>query len=179
MCLSIYKENAYLKYNIMNEQSMPLISGQKTITIVHQGLNAKRLREASHISQEYIGKVLGISQQAVSILEEKLTLEDQIIDIYKRELCCQKQHITDMKTEIPADNTIHLKIEHNDNITFNPLDKLIEFSKDKDELYRQNALLQERLIENEKEKFAVLSDLLKDQKKITEEVLSLVNNLRK
>lgn len=163
----------------MNEQITPLISGQKTITIVHQGLNAKRLREASHVSQEYIGKILNISQQAVSILEEKYILEKHIVEVYSKELGCQMHHITDMKTEVPADNTVHLKIEHNDNITFNPLDKLIEFSKDKDDLYKQNAILQERIIENEKEKFVVLSGLLKDQKKTTEKVLSLINNLRK
>lgn len=76
---------------------------------MHQGLDAKRLREVSSISQEYMGKKLGFSQRAISLLEEKHILED---------------HITNMKTEVPADNTVHLKTEYNDNITFNPLDKL-------------------------------------------------------
>ncbi|MDR2953777.1 MAG: helix-turn-helix transcriptional regulator [Prevotella sp.] len=155
----------------MNEATVPIISGQRTIAVVHQGLNAKRLREADQISQEYMGKKLNISQQAVSQLEERPVLEDRVIDVYVKELGCKRTHITNMKTDVPADNTVHLKIEHNDNITFNPLDKLIES-------HDENSQLHERLIENEREKFNIIHEMLKENRLITERLIGLIDKAK-
>lgn len=130
---------------------------QRTITIIHQGLNAKRLREAVGVSQDFISKKLGCSQQTVSALEEKPILDENVIEIYVNEIGCQRSHITNMKTEVPADNTIHLKIEHNDNITFNPLEKVIEISEQKDQL-------NQKLILSEREKQDLLKGVIEDEK---------------
>lgn len=133
-----------------SDKNIPGSFSQKTITIIHQGLNAKRLREALGISQEYIGKQLDFVQQTVSLFEEKPLLDDYIIDVYVSELGCQRAHITNMKTEVPADNTIHLKIDHNDNITFNPLEKVMELSG--------------QVVLSEKEKHEILKEVIADER---------------
>ncbi|MFV0538028.1 MAG: hypothetical protein ACK5M3_11750, partial [Dysgonomonas sp.] len=77
-------------------------------------------------------------------------LDDYIIDVYVRELGCQRAHITNMKMEVPADNTIHLKIDHNDNITFNPLEKVMELSG--------------QVVLSEKEKHEILKEVIADER---------------
>ena len=63
---------------------------------VHQGKNAKRLREAKGIKQEEIAMELEISQQAVSQLEKRQELDDEIIAVYTRVLGIDESFIRNM-----------------------------------------------------------------------------------
>jgi len=125
---------------------------------IHQGRNVKRLREILGMKQDVLAIELGLSQQAVSVLEQKEALdkdmiakiaailkvtpeaienfnEDSIINI----ICC---NFTDTSTN-----------NNNVNYNFSPIEKVLEMMEENKKLY-------ERLLQTEKEKVALLERLL-------------------
>ncbi len=133
---------------------------------VHQGKNAKRLREAKGVKQEVIAMELKISQQAVSLLERRQELDDATIAAYAKVLEIDEVFIRNMVDEslLEGSNYFYDQSSQNrdysnqtQNLTFNPLDKLVEVYSEKDKLY-------ERIVELEKEKSTLLGQFLKDQK---------------
>lgn len=131
---------------------------------VHQGRNAKRFREARLIKQEVIAQELNISQQAVSQIEKRQELEDDIIEVYARVLDVDEFFIRNLADD-PSngannffDNSSQI---YSHTFNFNPLDKLIELCSEKDKLYER--MLQEkekvnRLLENFLDKFTKTAD---------------------
>lgn len=118
---------------------------------VHQGKNVKRIREICGIKQEALAVQLGLSQQAVSQLEQKEALDPKQIEEIARILKVSPDIIRHM-TDDAANNFINTFNDHsgfNFQCTFNPLDKYIEAME-------ANKTLYERLLASEKEK----SDLL-------------------
>lgn len=131
---------------------------------VHHGKNVKLFRETRGIKQEEIAMELEISQQAVSQLEKRQELDDKTIAAYAKVLGIDEVFIRNMVDESLLegsdyfyDHSIQNKNVSTQNLTFNPLDKVVELCAEKDKLY-------ERMLELEKEKRVLVEQYLKDQK---------------
>ncbi len=131
---------------------------------VHQGKNVKLFRETKGIKQEAIAIELNITQQAVSQLEKRRELDDETIAVYAKVVGIDEYFIRNMVDESLLegsnyfyDNSFQNRNYSSQNLTFNPLDKLVEVYSEKDKLY-------ERILELEKEKSALLEKLLEDRK---------------
>ena len=97
---------------------------------VHQGRATKRIREILGIKQEELAIGLGITQQAVSLLEGKEVIDTKMLEdvakILKVPVDAIKNFSEDAAINIVA-STLH---DYSGSIfhgsTFNPLDKVIE-----------------------------------------------------
>lgn len=147
--------------------------------VIHQGKNAKKFRETKGVKQETIAQELEITQQAISQLERRQELDDKTIEVYARIIGIDEFFIRNMPDDSLLENTSNFYDQSSQILNFNPLDKVMELCTDKDELYKQNAVLQERFIENEKEKFTVMYEVFKEHKDITDKVLALIDNISK
>jgi len=47
---------------------------------VHEGRNVKRIREILGIKQDTLAKELGLSQQAISALEQKEAIDEKVLE---------------------------------------------------------------------------------------------------
>ncbi|OJV32204.1 MAG: hypothetical protein BGO33_02765 [Bacteroidia bacterium 43-41] len=132
--------------------------------IPHQGKNAKRFREAKGIKQEAIAIELDITQQAVSQLEKRQELDDEVIKVYAKIVGIDEYFIRNMVDDSILegcnyfyDNSFQNRDYSSQILNFNPLDKLVELYSEKDQLY-------ERIVQLEKEKNTLLENLLKERK---------------
>ena len=121
---------------------------------IHQGRNAKRLREAKGIKQEAIAIELEISQQAVSQLEKRQELDDETIAVYARVLEIDEQFIQNMVDDSLPEGSNYFYDQssqkrdystQNQNLTFNPLDKVVELCAEKNQLYERMLLEKEKV----------------------------------
>jgi transcriptional regulator with XRE-family HTH domain len=125
----------------------------------HHGRNVKRMRDVMGVKQDALAHDLGISQQAISLLEQKETLDAPMIEKIAVILGVPEEMITHMTDEGLVNifsNTFHDHSVGNQNI-FNPLDKLMETVDKNEKLY-------ERLLAAEKEKNDLLLKLLEGKK---------------
>lgn len=127
---------------------------------IHEGRNVKRIREILGIKQDALAMELGISQQAISALEQKEALDKEMLEKVAKALKVTPDAIKTFKEE----NTINVfSNTYNDNSSilgtynFNPLDKLIEALEENKKLY--SALLKEK-----DEKIDLLEKLLSEKK---------------
>jgi len=132
-----------------------------TATKNHIGRKISRIRELRDMKQEALAQALGISQQAVSTIENSETVEDTKLEEIAKALGVTAEGIKQFSEEAVF-NIIGNTVTNNDNgalfnyyPTFNPMDKLIE-------AYEENKKLYERLLQSEKDKVAYLEKLLKD-----------------
>ena len=115
--------------------------------MVHEGRNVKRIREMLGVKQEALAMDLGISQQAISQLEQKEALDKEMLEKISAVLKVPVEAIKsfDEQAAINYFNTFHDNSANgaffsstNHNCTFNPLDKVVELYermlKEKDEL---------------------------------------------
>ena len=124
----------------------------------HIGRKISRIRELRGMKQETLAEELGISQQAISNIENSEKVEDDKLERVAKALGVTKEGIENFSEEVVFtiigntynDNSSSL----NYNCTFNPLDKLIES-------YEENKKLYERLLQAEKDKVAYLEKLIK------------------
>jgi transcriptional regulator with XRE-family HTH domain len=113
-----------------------------------QGHNVKRIREILGIKQESIAASLGLSQQAISQLEQKEVLDSLLLEKLSKILGVSEEAIKNFSEESAVNiisNTYNdqvVSIQYN----FNPIDKIVE--------------LYERLLKSEKEKNELLQQLL-------------------
>ncbi|HCO67240.1 MAG TPA: transcriptional regulator [Dysgonomonas sp.] len=118
----------------------------------HHGYNTKRLREILGIKQEDFAERIGMSQQTISRFENTETLDEEtlrkIADALKVPVEAIK-NFSDGQTNNFI-NTFYDNSGFNYQCTFNPLDKVIE--------------LYERIIQTEREKVALLEEVLKYKK---------------
>lgn len=122
---------------------------------VHQGKNVKRLREICGMKQETLAVQLGLSQQAISQLEQKEALDAKQIEELAKILKVSPDIIKYM-TDDAANNFINTFNDHsgfNFQCTFNPLDKYVEAME-------ANKLLYERMLASEKEKYEMLQKII-------------------
>lgn len=123
----------------------------------HQGHNVKRIREMLGIKQESLATLLGVSQQAVSQLEQKEVLDAQMLEKLSKALGVSEEGIKNFSEEA-AVNIISSTLHHTNGLvnyfpTFNPIDKWLETIEENRKLY-------ERLLQSEKEKNELLQQLL-------------------
>jgi transcriptional regulator with XRE-family HTH domain len=137
---------------------------EKKAKNTHHGHAIKRYRNTLGIKQEALADNMGISQALVSFYEQKKAIEDDVIDKFAKALHIAPEFIKELEedpvTVIIENNTLEKgNIIAGDNNIFNPdpIDRIIELSKEKTALY-------ERMLELEKEKNILLEKLLKDRK---------------
>jgi transcriptional regulator with XRE-family HTH domain len=125
---------------------------------IHEGRNVKRIREILDIKQEVLAAELGLSQQAISSLEQKEKIDAKILGDVAKVLKVPVEAIKNMNEDAGANyiNTFHdsSKGEFNYHCTFNPLDKYVEQVEENKRLY-------EALLNSEREKIALLEKELK------------------
>jgi len=130
-------------------------TAEKTNT-PHIGRKISRIRELRGMKQEALAIELGISQQAVSKLEQSEQIEDSTLDKVATVLGVSKEAIKNYSDEAVInniqnnyDNTVVNGPGVNYNCTFNPLEKLIDVMEENKKLY-------ERLLVSEREKIEIL-----------------------
>ncbi|MEP6804419.1 MAG: helix-turn-helix transcriptional regulator [Flavobacterium sp.] len=131
----------------------------------HIGRKISRIRELRDMKQEALAQALGISQQTISAIENSETIDDErLIDVAKA-LGVSVEALKNFSDEAAIsyfnnfyDNSAKGQILNNscNNLTFNPIDKLIEVYQEKEALY-------ERLLQSEKERNEQLENLLKQK----------------
>lgn len=135
-------------------------------TMPHQGRAVKRIREILGIKQDALAIDLGLTQQAVSLLEQRETLDAPTLEKVAQILKVPKEAIEhfDEQQAVTYFNTFNDSSFSNSNgtfsaynCTFNPMDKIIE-------LVEENRKLYERLLQAEREKVEMLERLLKEGK---------------
>jgi transcriptional regulator with XRE-family HTH domain len=128
----------------------------------HIGRNIERFRRMRGIKQDAIGTALGISQQAVSDIEQSESIDEEQLKKIAQVLGVTPDAIRYFSEE----NMVNYFNTFNDNdfsnsngtfgtnSTFNPIEKLVE-------LFEENKNLYERLLQSEREKVDLLSTSLK------------------
>lgn len=128
---------------------------------MHEGRNVKRIREILGIKQDTLASELGLSQQSISQLEQKETIDQELLERISAILNVPVEAIRNFDEEA-AINIISNNFTSQDNstlnainpyCTFNPIDKWLEAL---DEIKRLN----EKLLESEREKVAMLERML-------------------
>ena len=127
---------------------------------IHQGRNLKRFREMLGIKQEALATELGDdwNQKKVSLLEQKETIEDDLLQQVAKVLKVPIEAIKNFD-EKSALNIISNTFTSNDTSTlnainyyptFNPIDKIVE--------------LYDALVKSEKEKVELLQKILDEKR---------------
>jgi transcriptional regulator with XRE-family HTH domain len=131
----------------------------ETTKTIHEGKNVKRIREMLGIKQESLASELGLNQQKISLLEQKETIEPDILKEIAEALKVPVEAIKNFNEEIANNffNTFHDQSNFNYHCTFNPLEKYIEAVEENKRLY-------ERLLQSEKEKTELLQRLVDERK---------------
>ena len=121
----------------------------------HEGHNVKRIREILGIKQETLAIDLGLSQQAISSLEQKETLDVPTLEKVAKTLGVSPEAIKNFNEEAAVtfvntyndsssnQGTVYFSNYH---CTFNPIDKIVE--------------LYDALLKVEREKTDILQKLL-------------------
>ena len=134
---------------------------------VHQGRAVKRIREILQVKQETLAAELGISQQSVSLLESKETIDPETLEQIAKTLKVPLEAIKNFNEEGVV-NIVANTVNNNDNAngnslfmyypTFNPIDKYVEAVEKNEKLY-------EALLKEKEEKIALLEKMLGEKKK--------------
>ena len=131
---------------------------------VHQGRAFKRIREILQVKQETLANELGISQQSVSLLEGKETIDPETLEKIAEVLKVPVDAIKNFDDNA-AVNFIAITFHDNASIVntnctlnINPIEKWLDAI---DEIKRLNAAL----IKEKDEKIALLERMLSDRKK--------------
>ena len=135
-----------------------------TPTKNHIGRKISRIRELRDMKQEALAAALGMSQQAVSNIENSATVEDSKLEEIAKALGVTPEAIKNFSEESVfnyfnnfSDNSINQgPIGSHNTCNFNPLDKVIE-------LFEENKKLYERLLQAEKDKVAYLEKLVNNK----------------
>jgi len=144
---------------IPTDTNMPKESNER----VHLGRNVRRLREIIGMKQEALAYELGDdwTQKKVSLLEQKETIEDELLEEVAKALKLPVDAIKNFDEEQAIHNiqnnydsaVINAGPTINYKCNFNPLDKYVEQVEENKKLYQ--ALLKEK-----EEKIALLERML-------------------
>ena len=121
-------------------------------TTLHIGRKISRIRELRGMKQEALAAELGISQQAVSKIEQSADVEDEALEKIAKILGVTPEAVKNFSEEAVfnyfnsfSDNSINQgPIGAHNTCNFNPLDKVVE--------------LYERLLQSEREKMELLKN---------------------
>ena len=129
-------------------------------TAGHIGRKISRIREIRGMKQETLASELGVSQQAVSKMEQSERIEEEVLQRVARALGVSPEAVKNYSDEAviyniqnnyEGANTSSGSIGIFQNCTYNPIDKLIES-------YEENRKLYERLLASEREKVEILRE---------------------
>ncbi|WP_119789648.1 helix-turn-helix domain-containing protein [Flavobacterium anhuiense] len=123
----------------------------------HIGRNISRIRELKGMKQEALAQAIGSNQQAISIIENSETVDQERLANIAKALGVTVEAIENFSEEAVFNffnnfydnSSISGAQGINNNCTFNPLDKVVE--------------LYERLVQAEKDKVEYLEKLLKEK----------------
>jgi transcriptional regulator with XRE-family HTH domain len=108
---------------------------------IHEGKNIKRLREMLGVKQETLAEQLGLNQQKISLLEQKETIDPEILEQVAKILKVPVDAIKNFNEEMAINiisNTFHDNaVNMNYQCTFNPIDKIIQLYNEKIALYER------------------------------------------
>jgi transcriptional regulator with XRE-family HTH domain len=130
---------------------------------VHEGKNVKRIREILGIKQDDLATRIGLSQQAVSQLEAKESVDKEVLERIASAMGVNVDAIKNFNEEAAVNffNTFNdnsgkgaFFSSTNNNCTFNPLEELMKALEENKKLY-------ERLLQSEREKVDLLESLIK------------------
>jgi transcriptional regulator with XRE-family HTH domain len=142
----------YLKY--IFDEFKPLAMPE---TSTHIGRKISRIRELRGMKQEALAAELGISQQAVSKMEQSDKLEDEVLEKIAKVLGITGEGIKNFSDEAVFNYFNNFNDsssgDFRQHCTFNPIDKLVE-------AYKENKKLYERLLQSEKEKVELLKKVI-------------------
>ena len=115
---------------------------------IHEGRNVKRIREILGIKQDALAFDLGISQQAISLLEQRETLDKDTLEKVARIMKISPEAIRNFNEEATYNNIANNFHDnsHLINYQFNPIEKIIE--------------LYERLVKEKDERIALVEKLM-------------------
>lgn len=132
----------------------------------HIGRKISRIRELKDMKQEALAQAVGISQQAISILENSETIDEVKLEQIAKALGVSAEAIKNFTEEgvfnyfntfsdNDFSNSHHATFGSNSNnsCTFNPLDELLKAMEENKKLY-------ERLLKAEQDKIEYLEKLL-------------------
>lgn len=111
---------------------------------VHEGKNVKRIREIFGIKQDHLALDLGLSQQAVSQLEQKDTIDSELLEKIAKALKVTPEAIKRFNEQAVVNNINNTFHDYSVNYQFNPIEKIVE--------------LYERLLQSEKEKMELIKN---------------------
>jgi len=140
-------------------------TAEKNTKNTHHGHAIKRFRHTLDLNQYVLAEKMGISQALVSFYEQKKLIEDDMIEKFARALKIDPQLIKELEedpvTFIIENNTLdkgNIIVGNNiENFNPDPIDRIIELTKEKTVLY-------ERMLELEKEKSILLEKILREKK---------------
>lgn len=120
----------------------------------HIGRKISRIRELRDMKQDALAIALGVSQQTVSAMENKETIERELLEQVAKILGVTPEAIENFSEEAVFNiigNTFSDHSQNNNNYlcTINPLEKIIA-------LYDEKVALLERLLQSEREKTEIL-----------------------
>jgi transcriptional regulator with XRE-family HTH domain len=125
---------------------------------IHEGRNVKRIREMLGIKQDALAFDLGLSQQAISALEQKEALDKDMLQKIAAVLKVPVEAIKNFDEE-KANNFFNTFNDsstgafNNFHCTFNPIDKVVQ-------LYDEKIALYERMLKDKSDMIEKLEELL-------------------
>jgi len=128
---------------------------------MHIGKKISRIRELKGMKQETLAAAMGVTQQAISKLEQAEELDEERLKVVADALGVSSEAIRNFNDEAAIYN-----IQNNSdtssnnsiiNYQFNPIEKYVEMVERNRELY-------ERLLKSEKDKVELLQNLLDNKK---------------
>ena len=122
--------------------------------VLHIGRKIERIRTLRGIKQETLAATLGITQAAVSKMEQSEKVGDDRLKQVADALGVTVDAIKNFDENATINNNIYDQNNTVINYQFNPIDKLVE-------LFEENKKLYERLLDSERKKSELLESLLK------------------
>jgi transcriptional regulator with XRE-family HTH domain len=125
---------------------------------LHIGRKISKIRELRGLKQEALAAELGISQQAISKIEQSADVEEDALIKISKVLGVTPEAIKNFSEEAVVnyfntfnDNSTNNGAVYAFNSTFNPIDKLVE-------VFEENKKLYEQLLASEREKIEILKN---------------------
>jgi transcriptional regulator with XRE-family HTH domain len=149
-------EKWMLKYNSQMGAMVIFVSlnQQYMEKTIHQGRNVKRFREMLGIKQDALAFELNLSQQSVSLLEQKEVIDDKLLDQIAHLLKVPAEAIKNFDEEAAVNIISNTFTDFKDNsvananyCTFNPIDKIVELYDEVLKVEREKIALLERMLE--------------------------------
>jgi len=130
---------------------------------LHIGRKISRIRELRGMKQEVLAAELGISQQAISRIEQSAEVEDESLQKIAKVLGVTSDAVKKFSEEgvfnyfnTFNDSSVNHGAVYAFNSTFNPIDKWLELIEENKRLYSEKVTLLERLLQSEQEKVELL-----------------------